>query len=298
MGTITVIGSSNTDLVVQTPNFPKPGETIIGGDLNTFSGGKGANQAVAAARLGGNVSFIAKVGEDDFGALAIKGLKKDSINTQYVFKDKNSPSGVAIIMIDENGENIIVVSPGANNQLKPKDIDASSEAIQNSDYILMQLETPLETVSYVLEKGFGLGKKMILNPAPAQELSKDVYSKLFLITPNETEAELLTKVMVSDEKSASEAASVLLNKGVQNVIITLGDKGAFFKSNHQEFLVGVNKVDVVDTTGAGDTFNGALIVALSEGKSFYDAILFGNKAAAISVTRRGAQSSIPKKTEL
>lgn len=298
MKNITVIGSSNTDLVVKTPYFPNPGETIIGGDLNTFAGGKGANQAVAAARLGGRVTFVAKVGDDDFGVTAIEGFKQDKINTEFVFKDDSHPSGVAIIMIDDKGENVIVVSPGANNQLNPQDIDAASDAIKNSEYILMQLESPLDTVSYATELANNLGKKVILNPAPAQELSENLYSKLFLITPNETEAELLTKVIVIDEASASEAASVLLDKGVQNVIITLGEKGAFFKNKQQEFLVEVDKVDVVDTTGAGDTFNGALTVAISKGKNFREAIKFGNEAARISVTRLGAQSSIPNLNEL
>ena len=166
MGKIAVIGSSNTDLVVQTPNFPKPGETIIGGDFNTFAGGKGANQAVAAARLGGSVTFIAKVGEDDFGALAIQGFEKDKINTEYVFKDKEAPSGVAIIMIDENGENIIVVSPGANNKLDASDILKTEKELASSEMILIQLETPIETVSYVLELAKKLKKKVVLKPCP------------------------------------------------------------------------------------------------------------------------------------
>ena len=297
MNNIVVVGSSNTDLVVQTSNFPKPGETIIGGDFNTIAGGKGANQAVAAARLGGKVCFIAKVGEDNFGSIAIRGFEKDNINTKFVYKDKNTPSGVAIIMIDEKGENVIVVSPGANNKLCPSDILKAENVIASSDLILTQLETPIETVSYVLDMAKRLGKKVILNPAPAQELEDSIYKNLFLITPNETEASMLTKVEVIDERSASKAASVLLNRGVENVIITLGSKGAFFKNNVEEFIVGANMVKVVDTTGAGDTFNGAVTVALSEGKSFKEAITFGNMAAGISVTRLGAQSSIPAKDE-
>lgn len=298
MKNIVIVGSSNTDLVVQTSNFPNPGETIIGGDFNTFAGGKGANQAVAAARLGGNVSFIAKVGEDDFGSIAINGFEKDNINTEFVYKDSDAPSGVAIIMIDKNGENVIVVSPGANNNLSPLDISKAENVIASSDLILTQLETPIKTVSYVLDMAKKLGKKVILNPAPAQELGDSLYENLFLITPNESEAAILTKVEVVDERSASNAASVLLKKGVKNVIITLGSKGAFFKNNEEEFIIKANKVQVVDTTGAGDTFNGAVTVALSEGKSFKEAIAFGNVAAGISVTRLGAQSSIPKRDEL
>jgi len=298
MGKIVVIGSSNTDLVVQTPNFPKPGETIIGGNFNTFAGGKGANQAVAAARLGGSVTFIAKVGEDDFGALAIQGFAKDKINTKYVFKDKATPSGVAIIMIDENGENVIVVSPGANNKLDASDIFKAEKEIASSNLILIQLETHIETVSYVLELAKKLGKKVVLNPAPAQVLNEALYKNLFLITPNETEASLLTNVEVIDEGSASKAATVLLDKGVENVIITLGSKGAFFKNKYEEFVVESEKVEVIDTTGAGDTFNGAITVALSEGKSFKEAIVFGNKAAGISVTRLGAQASVPNRKDI
>lgn len=295
---ITVIGSSNTDLVVQTPSFPKPGETIMGDAFNTFAGGKGANQAVAAARLGGDVSFIAKVGQDDFGDAAIKGFENDHINTKFIYRDETQPSGVAIIMIDSSGENVIVVSPGANNELKPDDIDMASEAIVQTDMVLVQLEIPIETVSRVLYLATEKGKKVVLNPAPASILEDDLFTMIYVITPNETEVELLTSIKVTDEASASRAASVLLKKGVQNVLITLGEKGAFFKNDIEEFLVPTTEVEVIDTTGAGDTFNGALTVALSEGKSWREAIAFANSAAGISVSRLGAQASVPYKKEL
>ncbi len=295
---IAVIGSSNTDLVVMTPNFPKPGETIMGGAFNTFAGGKGANQAVAASRLGGDVTFIARLGKDDFGDAAIKGFEKDTINTQFVYRDEKHPSGVAIIMIDDSGENVIVVSPGANNQLSPDDISKASEVIKNSEMVLVQLEVPIITVAEVLHIASLNDKKVVLNPAPASILEDALYPKMYVITPNETEAELLTSIKVVDETTASKAADVLLNKGVLNVIITLGEKGAYFKNSETAFLVPTTKVEVVDTTGAGDIFNGALTVALSEGKDWREAIEFANKAAAIGVGRLGAQASIPFRNEL
>lgn len=295
---IVVIGSSNTDLVIQTPNFPKPGETIMGGAFNTFAGGKGANQAVAAVRLGANVAFIAKVGTDDFGDAAIDGFKQDNINTDFVWRDATHPSGVAIIMIDDNGENVIVVSPGANNELSVHDVDNSLKVIEKATIILVQLEIPIKTVSHVLKVANSLGKKVVLNPAPATILSEDLYPLIHVITPNETEAELLTSIKVIDEVTASKAADILLDKGVSNVIITMGQKGAYFKNAESEFLIPTSKVDVVDTTGAGDIFNGALTVALSENKSWKEAILFANKAAGIGVSRLGAQASVPFRNEL
>jgi len=295
---ITVVGSSNTDLVFQTPKFPQPGETVLGGRFSTFSGGKGANQAVAAARLGGDVYFIARVGDDAFGNEAIKGFLKDSINTEFVYKDKDFPTGVASIVVDENGQNAIVVAPGANNQLTPVNIDTALSAIEISSIVLMQLEISLETVKYVLEKSFSLGKKIILNPAPAQQIEESLYSKIFLITPNETETELLTGVEVTDEVSASKAADILLQKGVENVIITLGEKGAYFKNRNEELIVAAKKVAVIDTTAAGDIFNGAIAVALAEGKQWKEAILFANSASAIGVSRLGAQASVPYKSEM
>ncbi|WP_299525205.1 ribokinase [uncultured Lutibacter sp.] len=295
---IAVVGSSNTDLVFQTPKFPQPGETVLGGKFATFAGGKGANQAVAAARLGGDVYFIARVGDDGFGNEAIKGFLKDTINTEFVFKDKDFPTGVASIVINEKGQNSIVVAPGANNHLTPKNIDTALSAIEKSSIVLVQLEISLETVKYVINKSFSLKKRVILNPAPAQQIEESLYSKIFLITPNETETELLTGIKVVDEFSASIAATILLNKGVENVIITLGEKGSFFKNKEEEFMVAPKKVAVVDTTAAGDIFNGAIAVALSEGENWKEAILFANSASAIGVSRLGAQASIPYKSEL
>lgn len=295
---IAVVGSSNTDLVFQTRKFPQPGETVLGGEFATFAGGKGANQAVAASRLGGDVYFIARVGDDAFGNEAIKGFLKDTINTDFVFKDKDFPTGVASIVVNEKGQNSIVVAPGANNHLTPENIDTALYAIEKSSIVLVQLEISLETVKYVIYKSFSLKKRVILNPAPAQQIEESLYSKIFLITPNETETELLTGVEVTDEVSASKAADIFLHKGVENVIITLGEKGAFFKNKEEEFIVSAKRVEVVDTTAAGDIFNGAIAVALAEGKKWKEAILFANSASAIGVSRLGAQASAPYKREL
>lgn len=295
---ITVIGSSNTDLVIHSPYFPNPGETIIGGSFNTHQGGKGANQAVAAARLGGDVTFISKLGDDDFGKKALEGFIKDDVNVKYIYKEPNCPSGVAVIIVNDDGENAIVVSPGANKQLKPNEIHDAEQVIKESAICLLQLEIPLITVEAAIGLAAKHRKKVILNPAPASLLSEEAYSETYLITPNETEAMFLTGIEVTDEISSLKAAEILLKKGVSNVIITLGEKGAFFKNNEMHFIVPAPLVQAVDTTAAGDTFNGALAVALAEGKDWRQAILFANEASAMSVKKLGAQSSIPYRSEL
>lgn len=295
---ILVIGSSNTDLVIQTSHFPEPGETVMGGVFSTFAGGKGANQAVAASRLGAKVTFVARVGNDDFGRQAIDGFDKEGITTSHIFIDENEPTGVASIIINKDGENTIVVAPGANNMLSKTDIEAIVSLVEATDIVLVQLEVPLETVTFVIQLAHKLHKKIILNPAPAVKLDYNLFSYLDIITPNESETKILLGKKVSDLKSASEAAQVFLDKGVKNVVITLGKQGAFFKNDHEELLIPAIKTEVIDTTGAGDTFNGALAVAISEGKSWRDALDFSNKAAAISVSRLGAQSSIPFRKEI
>ncbi len=295
---ILVIGSSNTDLVIQTSHFPEPGETVMGGVFSTFAGGKGANQAVAASRLGAKVTFVARVGNDDFGRQAIDGFDKEGITTSHIFIDENEPTGVASIIINKDGENTIVVAPGANNMLSKTDIEAIVSLVEATDIVLVQLEVPLETVTFVIQLAHKLHKKIILNPAPAVKLDYNLFSYLDIITPNESETKILLGKKVSDLKSASEAAQVFLDKGVKNVVITLGKQGAFFKNDHEEYLIPAIKTEVIDTTGAGDTFNGALAVAISEGKSWRDALDFSNKAAAISVSRLGAQSSIPFRKEI
>jgi len=295
---ILVVGSSNTDMVIKTQNFPAPGETILGGRFLMNAGGKGANQAVAAARLGGLVTFVGKIGNDIFGKQAVQQLEDEGINIDYVSVDAENPSGVAMITVDQKGENSIVVAPGSNGTLSPVDFDKAQTELNDSEYVLMQLETPIPTVEYIALKAFQKQKKVVLNPAPAATLSDELLHNLYLITPNETEAELLTGIKVTDEPSALKAASVLHNKGVDIVIITMGSAGAFLLEKGHSGMIKAPKVDAVDTTAAGDTFNGALVVALSEGKSISESIVFANIAASISVTRIGAQSSVPYRKEI
>lgn len=294
---IIVIGSANTDMVVKTDTLPLPGETKLGGTFFMNAGGKGANQAVAVARMGGNVTFVTKVGNDIFGKQTVDGLKKENINTRYVFIDDAAPSGTALIMVNEEGENCIVVAPGANANLLPMDIEMV-KIINKTEIILMQLEIPMETIAAVVKNAKTNDQRVILNPAPAQELDDELLSGLFLITPNETEASLLTGITVKDEITASQAARVFQSKGVQNVVITMGASGAYILSGAMSKMIPVKPVKAIDTTAAGDVFNGALAVAISEGKEIEDAVVFANKAASISVTRMGAQASAPYRKEI
>lgn len=295
---ILVVGSSNTDMVIKAAHLPRPGETILGGTFFMNPGGKGANQAVAIARLGGPVTFICKTGSDIFGHQSQQLFEEEGINTSYVFSDSGNPSGVALITVDEKAENCIVVASGANANLLPSDLEKAEEAIERADLVLMQLEVPMETVCFVADIAWQKGKKVILNPAPAHPLPADLLRHLYLITPNETEAEMITGVKITDESSAGEAARALSGMGVQHVIITLGSKGALIYSNGKAEMVPALKVEAVDTTAAGDVFNGALTVALSEGRSLKEAARFACKASAISVTRVGAQSSAPYRNEV
>ena len=294
---IIVIGSANTDMVVKTEKLPQLGETKLGGTFFMNAGGKGANQAVAVARIGGNVTFVTKVGNDIFGKQTIEDLKTECINTSNVFIDEFTPSGVALIMVNEDGENCIVVSPGANAKLLPADIVNVSN-INKAEIILLQLEIPLETIVSIIKDAKLNAQKVILNPAPAQKLDDELLHGLFLITPNETEASLLTGITVNDEITASRAAHVLISKGVQNVVITMGASGALVLSGEISKMVPAESVKALDSTAAGDVFNGAMAVAISEGKSMEEAVIFANKAAAISVTRLGAQTSVPYRKEI
>jgi ribokinase len=298
MNRIIVIGSSNTDMVVKSKKIPAIGETILGGSFFMNPGGKGANQAVAAARLGGNVTFVTKTGNDLFGDQARHLFELEGIDTRYIIKDLKNPSGVALISVDENGENCIVVAPGSNGTLSASDISAEVYGSDSSDVFLMQLEIPVSTVEFVAQKIAGKGNKVILNPAPACRLSDNLLRSLYLITPNEVEAELLTGIKVFDALSAEKSAKKLLNKGVSNVIITMGSAGAFLLSPKIAKMIPVVPVKAIDTTAAGDVFNGALAVAISEGKELEEAIGFANKAASISVSRLGAQASAPYRKEI
>jgi len=298
MSRLVVIGSSNTDMVIRTGKFPVPGETLLGGEFFMFSGGKGANQAVAAARMGAEVVLVCKTGDDIFGHRAIDEYKKEGIDTRYITQHPGKASGTALILVDDNAENEIVVAPGANEALDEAAIEAAASAITAAAIVLLQLEIPVSSVVLAAKKGFDAGKKIIVNPAPAQPLPASIYPCLYLVTPNETEAEILTGINVHDSASASVAAGLLLKAGVQNVIITLGAQGAFFRNNSREMMVKAPVVKAVDTTAAGDVFNGVLAVEMVAGKEWEAAIAIACKAAALSVTRMGAQASMPYRAEV
>jgi len=295
---IIVVGSCNTDMVIKAERLPVPGETILGGTFLMNSGGKGANQAVAAARMGGDVTLISKTGNDLFGKQSVVLYNSENINTEFIYSDSKLPSGVALITVDSRGENCIVVASGANGNLKPEDIDKSITAIESADIILMQLEIPIETVEYVAELGALKGKIIVLNPAPAQALTNSLLRNIDIIVPNKSEAEILSGIKVIDAKSAKRAADIISKKGVDNVVITLGSQGALILEKNIYHLVPAHVVEAVDTTAAGDTFCGSLCVGLANQKSLLDAVKLAVKASAITVTRMGAQSSLPYYSEL
>lgn len=295
---ILVIGSSNTDMVVKADRLPAPGETVLGGAFLMAAGGKGANQAVAAARLGAEVVFIAKVGDDIFGRQAVELFKQEGIDTSCIATDAGYPSGVALISVDGRGENCIVVASGANANFLPGDLAAAEEKIKNAAFILMQLEIPLATVEYVAGVAAGHRVPVILNPAPACALPDELLRKVMVLTPNQKEAEMLTGVTITNKGSAEKAARALADKGVGVVVITLGAEGALMLADKQLAWIAAPTVKAVDTTAAGDVFCGALTVALSEGRAMKEAVAFACTVAALSVTRMGAQSSAPTRVEL
>ncbi len=295
---ILVLGSSNIDLVANVSHLPCPGETVGGARLMQANGGKGANQAVAAARLGGDVTFVTCLGDDANGEMLKGQFQSDGIDTSHIKTVAGEPTGTALIFVSEEGENCIAVVPGANGFLTKEVVDSVDGLFREAGFMLLQLETPLDAVAYAIEKAHAQGVKVILNPAPAAFLPDEVFKCLHLITPNETEAELLTGVKVDSPANAEKAADILLGKGVGNVVITLGSEGAFIKTDGTCELVPALKVVAKDSTAAGDTFSGALTVALSEGMELRKAVEFATAAAAISVTRMGAQPSIPYRNEL
>ena len=295
---IYIIGSSNTDMVIKSNSIPKPGETIIGGDFYFFQGGKGANQAVAASKLGGKVIFICKVGDDSLGNKSIKEYESHGINTEYICIDKDEHTGVALIMVDKEGENLISVASGANSKLKIKDIAFIEKKLRPNDLVLIQLEIPLEVVEFIISLCYRLRIKLILNPAPFQKIEDDYLKCIHTITPNMIEAESLTGIKVFDIDSSRVAAHKLIDKGIKNVFITMGNKGVFYITEDREGHILPKKVKAIDSTAAGDTFNGALAAALSFGMKIYDSVEFANSAASISVTKMGAQDSIPYINEL
>lgn len=298
MSGVVVIGSSNTDMVVKTQRFPAPGETVFGGEFLMTPGGKGANQAVAAARLGVEVTFIAKVGNDLFGREAVAGFEKEGINTDYISVDLEAASGVANILVDRHGENCIAVASGANGALSSADIDCAMVQIEKADVLLMQLETLVPTIEHAAKMGRRMKKLVVLNPAPALALSGELLRNVDIITPNETEAEILSGIRITDQKSMEEAARTLRDRGVGAVVITLGARGAYIQSEEITGIVPALKVVPVDTTAAGDTFNGALAVGLANRLPLDAAVRFASRASAVSVTRMGAQLSAPYLNEI
>ena len=293
-----VVGSTNMDMVIKTHHIPVPGETVLSGSFFMNPGGKGANQAVAVARLGGEVAFVSKVGYDVFGKQSTQLFEEEGINTSYMLSDDELPSGVALITVDDAGENSIVVASGANANLLPGDLQEALSPIASAAILLMQLEIPMKTVEFVAEYAASRGVRVILNPAPMNELNDTLLHNIDIITPNETEAERLTGMKIKNIDHAKKAAKAIYNMGVKKVVVTMGHLGAVICENGKTTTVAAPGVEAVDTTAAGDVFNGALAVALSEGKLLAEAVEFACRAASISVTRLGAQSSIPLRNEL
>jgi len=293
-----VVGSSNMDLVVKSPRIPVPGETILGGEFLMVPGGKGANQAVAAAKLGAKVFFVARLGNDLFGRKSLDNFRLEGLDTTYVALTSDAPSGVALITVDHGGNNAIVVAPGANARLSPDDVRRAEAQIRSAGAVLAQLEVPMATVQCLAEIAHDAGVPFLLNPAPAQWLSPSLLKVVSVLTPNESEARILTGVDVVDAASARKAAEMLLGAEVRAVIVTLGAKGFLLAEGNTTELVPAITVKAVDTTAAGDAFAGSLAVGLAQGRSLREAALFANRVAAFSVTRLGAQTSMPTRKEL
>ena len=299
MRKIIVAGSSNIDMTAYVKTLPRPGETIGNGRFLQANGGKGANQAVAAARLGGDVVFLTCVGDDMQGKMLKEVFTQDGIHTEHMKFSASSSTGTALIFVADDGENCIAVAPGANGELLPEDIDAAAGAFSDAAWLLLQLEVPLQTVYHAVDVAFEKGVKVILNPAPITgAIPQEVLRKLWLITPNETEAEKLTGIRIESAEDAYRASEALLAQGVQNVIVTLGSSGSVICSASSREFVPARKVEAVDTVGAGDVYNGALVTALSEGKSLPDAARFATLASSIAVTRPGAQTGVPHRPEV
>lgn len=295
---IIIAGSSNTDMVVKVPRIPAPGETVIGTGFLTIPGGKGANQAVTAARIGADVTFIACVSDDAFGMNSIENYKKDGIDTSRIKIKPGTHSGIAFINVAEDGENSISVAPGANNELLPKDIRACEDVFTDAKLVLTQLEIPMETVMAITKAAYSKKIPVILNPAPAKVIPEALLKMVSVITPNETEAAFITGREKFTENNIPVMARELFEKGVQTVILTLGRKGVYLKSAAFEGIIPGYEVKAVDTTAAGDIFNGTLAAALAEEMPMREAIDFAQRAAAISVTRMGAQPSAPTLKEI
>ena len=300
MVNVTVVGSLNMDLVVKAPRLPAVGETVTKGTFGTFPGGKGANQAVAAARLGARVRMVGAIGRDAFGSQLRDGLRRDGVDVSHVIEIEDAPSGVALITVGPQGQNTIVVAPGANWRMTTAHVDAAADLIARSQILLIQLEIPIETVTRAAEIASSAKVRVVLDPAPAPEspLPDRLIRLVDVINPNEVEAKVLTGTNVADERGARDAAERLLAMGCRSAVIKLGARGAFVADGDTRAAVPGIHVDAVDTTAAGDAFAGALAVALGEGRPIMEAVRFANVAGAISVTRMGAQPSMPRRAEV
>ena len=295
--TILVIGSSNTDMTAKTAELPRPGETVLGGVFTMGAGGKGANQAVAAQRLGGKVKFICKVGRDMFGDNSIAQYEKEGLDTSGILRS-DLPSGVALIYVDSHAENCIVVASGANGDLTEDDIEKSRKDLESCDILLLQLESPIPSVLKAAKIAHQAGKTVVLNPAPACPLPEELFRNIDLFIPNETELSTFSGMPVTSQEEAQAAAKAMQAKGVGKLIVTMGSKGALICEGGPSVFVPAHKVKAVDTTAAGDTFCGALCVAISEGKSLKEAAEFACAASALTVQKMGAQNSIPYRKDL
>jgi len=296
---VVVIGSANTDLVIRVPQLPRPGETVTGGRFAVVAGGKGANQAVAAARAGAHVTLVANIGRDVFGDATLQGLRRKRIYTRYVARSIATSSGVALIMVDQRGENVIGVAPGSNDELLPGHIDAALPAIRAARCLMVQLEIPLATVRRTIELAHHHDVPVLLNPAPARPLPPKMLQQARWLTPNENELAALTGGLPTRNKSAVETAARKLRvRGVENILVTCGAHGVCWCSGAGTRWFNAPKVSAIDTVGAGDCFSGAFATAVAEGKSVEESIRFAIAASAISVTRPGAQSSMPTRREI
>lgn len=295
---ITVVGSLNMDLIVRAPRIPQPGETIIGSGFHVAPGGKGANQAVAAARLGARVSLVGRVGQDSFGTDLLANLREASVDHTYVVQDPDAASGVALIEVDDAGQNSIIVASGANMRLSPADVEAAEAVIAGADILLLQLESPLETVTRAAQLARAHQVTVILNPAPAQPLPVELLSAVNILLPNESETAILTGLPVGDQSEIEAAGARLRDLGIETLILTLGERGAMRVTAGGSQLFPTFQVTPVDTTAAGDAFVGGLAVALAEGLSLPEAIRWGNAAGALATTRLGAQPSLPTRQTL
>lgn len=295
---VVVVGSANMDMVVSCERFPGPGETVLGTDFGMYPGGKGANQAAACGRLGGEVRFVSRMGRDVFRDRLTASLREKGIDLSHVVVDEDEPTGVALISVDTTGENEIIVASGSNMRLSPEDVRAHRQAFEAARVVVLQLEIPLETVMEAAREGKQAGAQVILNPAPARELPDDLLSYVDVLTPNESEAALLSGMPIADAESAERAARKLIERGVRCVILTMGARGALLITDSTTRHFPALHVHAVDATGAGDAFNGALAFGIARGEDIEAAIERAVSVAAFSVTRKGAQPSMPSSAEV